>query len=106
MTRYLAGVVLALMTAGCGGAGQTPGALLPAGGAGSAGAAPAAPRDGLVTEGYAPPDSCAACHADVAKSYASVAMARSFGRPESLPVIEDYTGRNRLAHAPSRFLYD
>jgi Flp pilus assembly protein TadD len=106
MTRHLAGVVLALVTTGCGGAGRTPGAPPPPAGAGSAGASPAAPQDALVTEGYAPPDSCAACHADVAKSYASVAMARSFARPDASPAIEDYASHNQLTHAPSRFTYE
>jgi tetratricopeptide (TPR) repeat protein len=40
--------------------------------------------------GYAPDGACAECHADRAKSYQHVAMARSFYRPRPEKLIEDF----------------
>ena len=50
---------------------------------------------------YAPPDSCRACHAQIADSYQHVAMARSLYRPTSGNVIEDYQKDNHFYHARS-----
>ena len=44
---------------------------------------------------------CQECHAEIYESYQSVAMARSFYRPTSQNVIEDYEIRNQFYHAPS-----
>src|SRR5439155_5835237 len=92
MSRGLAGVLLVLAVPGCGGKAAGPGAGVA--------------RPGLVTDGYAEPGSCAACHADIAKSYREVAMARSFGRPDPADFIEDYAAHNRLDHRPSGFTYE
>src|SRR6266704_1385805 len=92
MTRNLARLVLALAAVSCGPETIQPDAV-------------GGPTT-LVTDGYAEPGSCAVCHADIAKSYRGVAMARSFGRPDPADVIEDYTDRNRLTHAPSGFTYE
>ena len=48
---------------------------------------------------------CQECHADIYKSYQSVAMAQSFYRPTSQNVIEDYENRNQFYHAPSDRYY-
>src|SRR5262245_54711744 len=54
---------------------------------------------------YAPAGRCRACHAQIAKSYHSVAMARSVYRPAEANVIEDYSTRNQFFHAPSNRHY-
>jgi Flp pilus assembly protein TadD len=92
MTRALAGTLLALAAVCCGREVPEPGGSR------------ASSR--LVTDGYAEPGSCAVCHADIAASYRTVAMARSFGRPDPADLIEDYTDRNRLDHGPSGLAYE
>jgi tetratricopeptide (TPR) repeat protein len=59
-----------------------------------------------VTEGYAPPEVCRQCHAAIAESYRSVAMSRSFSRPDPGTVIEDYERANTLHHEASRYSYE
>src|SRR5258708_27675417 len=54
---------------------------------------------------YAPASACQGCHPRVAKTYHSVAMARSFYQPNQVNVIEDYSGRNQFFHAPSNRYY-
>ena len=44
---------------------------------------------------------CAACHAEIAKSYRQTGMGRSWYRPSAANTVEDYTRRNRLDHRPS-----
>jgi len=63
MSKAPALVILAAALTGCGGSG--PGR-------------PAPVRQG---SGYADPAACRPCHADIARSYESVAMARSFANP-------------------------
>src|SRR5438093_1367817 len=58
------------------------------------------------TRGYADPGSCDGCHSDIAASYRTVAMSRSFRRADPADVIEDYTRKNRLTHEPSGFTYE
>ena len=48
---------------------------------------------------------CQSCHAEIYRSYAEVAMARSFYRPSPDNVIEDYTRENHFHHAPSNRHY-
>src|SRR5262247_3712626 len=88
MSKAPALVILAAALTGCGGSG--PGR-------------PAPVRQG---SGYADPAACRPCHADIARSYESVAMARSFASPASADPIEDFTRKNRLTHEPSGFTYD
>src|SRR5262245_48517070 len=89
MSKPLAFVLLAAALAGCGRSGP-----------GRQG------RQGRQGSGYADPAACRPCHADIARSYESVAMARSFGTPASMDAIEDFTRNNRLTHEPSGFTYD
>src|SRR3989442_11455786 len=67
---------------------------------------PGGPASGRDTDRYADVEPCAGCHADIAESYRSVAMARSFRRPAPADVIEDYTRHNRVTHGPSGFTYE
>ena len=48
---------------------------------------------------------CQSCHAEIYRSYAEVAMARSFYRPSPDNVIEDYIRENHFYHAPSKRHY-
>jgi tetratricopeptide (TPR) repeat protein len=59
-----------------------------------------------VTEGYVAPDVCAGCHASIALSYKSVAMARSFERLDTSRLIEDFERDARFIHRPSGFTYE
>jgi Flp pilus assembly protein TadD len=88
MLRDLAGILLAASVLSCGR--QDTGGPAPGPGAG----------------GYADAGACDGCHADIAASYLSVAMAQSFRRPAPADVIEDYTRDNRLTHGPSGFTYE
>src|SRR5260221_5356637 len=54
---------------------------------------------------YAPASACQGCHPRVAKTYHSVAMARSLYQPSEANIIEDYSGRNQFFHAPSNRYY-
>ena len=54
---------------------------------------------------YAAPDACQACHPQVAKTYRTVAMARSLYRPSEANIIEDYSAQNHLFHAASNRHY-
>ncbi|HYH47769.1 MAG TPA: hypothetical protein VEG34_18955, partial [Thermoanaerobaculia bacterium] len=69
--------------------------------------APAEPLAGLgiavtggAAPGYVPDRVCGTCHADLARSYGEVAMARSFYRPGAAPEIEDFAAPP-FAHGPS-----
>jgi Tetratricopeptide repeat len=69
--------------------------------------APAEPLAGLgiavtggAAPGYVPDRVCGTCHADLARSYGEVAMARSFYRPGAAPPIEDFAAPP-FAHGPS-----
>ncbi|MBI4169694.1 MAG: tetratricopeptide repeat protein [Acidobacteria bacterium] len=59
-----------------------------------------------MTEGYAGPEVCRQCHAAIADSYRSVAMAQSFSRPSPGTVIEDYTRASTLHHEASGYTYE
>jgi predicted CXXCH cytochrome family protein len=50
---------------------------------------------------YAPPESCKACHAEIAQRYERVGMARSLYRPTAANIIEDYARDNHFYHAAS-----
>ncbi|MDQ2088846.1 tetratricopeptide repeat protein [Marimonas arenosa] len=50
--------------------------------------------------GYVDDTACAECHADKAESYAEMGMAKSFYRPSSAPVIENFA-LPPFHHAPS-----
>src|SRR5215475_8075291 len=50
---------------------------------------------------YAAPESCNACHAEIAQRYQHVAMARSLYRPTAANIVEDYTRDNHFYHAAS-----
>src|SRR5260370_16906854 len=54
---------------------------------------------------YAPASACQGCHPQVAKTYHSVAMARSLYRPSEANIIEDYSFRNQFFHPPSNPYY-
>ena len=73
---------------------------------GCGGSGPGRPAPGRQGSGYADTAACRPCHADIARSYESVAMARSFANPASADPIEDFTRNNRLTHGPSGFTYD
>ena len=64
------------------------------------------PAGTLVTEGYVAAGACAGCHASIALSYTSVAMARSFERPDTSRLIEDFGRDTRFVHRPSGFTYE
>ncbi len=61
----------------------------------SSGAAPRYVRD----------EACASCHPEIAESYLSVGMSRSFFRPRADRFIEDFQ-QNHFYHAPSREHYE
>ena len=69
------------------------------------------PSAGHTRSGQNPTDSplfsqvCQSCHAEIYRSYAEVAMARSFYRPSPDNVIEDYTRENHFHHSPSNRHY-
>jgi tetratricopeptide (TPR) repeat protein len=65
-----------------------------------------APGSTLVTDGYVAAEVCAGCHAAIASSYRSVAMARSFGRLDAATLVEDFGRGNRFVHRPSGFTYE
>ena len=46
--------------------------------------------------GYADPQSCAACHAQIAAGYARTGMGRSFYKPSPTNTVEDYRVKNTL----------
>src|SRR4051812_4013124 len=54
---------------------------------------------------YVPAGACHGCHPQIAKTYHTVAMARSLYRPTETNIIEDYTGRNQFFHAASNRYY-
>ncbi len=56
------------------------------------------------TSSYAPPAACQGCHSRVAGDYHHVSMARTFGRLDASPVIEDYTN-NTFFHEKSKQFY-
>ena len=67
-------------------------------------------KHAAATAGYAHPDACASCHAEIARTYRLTGMARTFAklRPGAWPAdafgaggLADFTIRNRLHHAAS-----
>ena len=54
--------------------------------------------------GYVAANTCAACHAEIAKSYRQTGMGRSFYRASVGDTVEDYA-HNRLSHPPSGRFY-
>jgi predicted CXXCH cytochrome family protein len=54
---------------------------------------------------YVNPEVCAACHADIAATYRKTGMGRSFSRPTTQNLIEDYTRNNTLDHKLSGYSY-
>lgn len=54
---------------------------------------------------YVDPQLCQPCHADIHDSYRNVAMGRSFYRPSTDNVIEDYTLNNHFYHELSKLHY-
>lgn len=54
---------------------------------------------------YLDPQTCRPCHAEIFRSYQEVAMGRSFYKPSTENVIEDYTTDNHLFHEPSNRHY-
>jgi len=55
---------------------------------------------------YVSSDLCTGCHAEIAKTYRQSAMAQTLSVVSKLPVIEDYTARNKLEHLPSGNFYE
>src|SRR5580765_13705 len=55
--------------------------------------------------GYAAANTCAGCHAEIARRYRQTGMGRSFYRPSAANRIEDYARRNQLYHRPSGLSY-
>src|SRR5438132_4186910 len=45
---------------------------------------------------YAAANTCAGCHAEIAKRYRQTGMGRSFYRPSAANIVEDYAKRNQL----------
>jgi len=54
---------------------------------------------------YVDPQTCQPCHAEIFQNYQKVAMGRSFYKPTTENVVEDYTTDNHLFHAPSNRHY-
>jgi tetratricopeptide (TPR) repeat protein len=57
------------------------------------------------TSDYVNPSLCAACHQEIARTYRLTGMGRSFFRPRSENVVEDYQTRNTLYHRASDRTY-
>ena len=55
--------------------------------------------------GYLDPQTCRPCHAEIFRNYQKVAMGRSFYKPSTDNVVEDYTTDNHFFHAPSNRHY-
>jgi tetratricopeptide (TPR) repeat protein len=55
--------------------------------------------------GYADPAACATCHTEIARRYASTAMARSFSRSGAGGAIGDFTNHNTFEHKKSARAY-
>jgi tetratricopeptide (TPR) repeat protein len=54
---------------------------------------------------YVDPAVCATCHDDIAATYRKTGMGRSFYRPTTQNIIEDYVQKNTLDHKPSGMSY-
>src|SRR5947209_5888828 len=54
---------------------------------------------------YIAANTCAGCHAEIAKRYRETGMGRSFYRPSRTNIVEDYAKRNRLLHRASGLFY-
>jgi predicted CXXCH cytochrome family protein len=69
----------------------------------------AASANGALQAAYAPRESCAACHSEIAESYQHVAMARSVFRPGApsgpANMVEDFRRNNHFFHAASNRHY-
>ena len=50
---------------------------------------------------YVGEEACQPCHSEIDRTYQKVGMARTFDRIEAAPVVEDWSGDNRLYHKPS-----
>ncbi len=66
---------------------------------------PEQPTLALTRDGYIPDQKCAACHRDIYRSYSKVGMAKSFYKPSSNNIIEDYVN-NKFYHEPSNRHYE
>ena len=55
--------------------------------------------------GYLDPQTCRPCHAEIFQNYQQVAMGRSFYKPSTENVVEDYKTDNHLFHEPSNRHY-
>src|ERR1041384_238493 len=54
---------------------------------------------------YVAANTCAGCHAKIAKRYRQTGMGRSFYRPSAANIVEDFAARNQLYHRPSGLYY-
>ena len=63
------------------------------------------PTPALTRDGYIPDQECAACHREIYRSYSKVGMSKSFYKPESNNIIEDYVN-NKFYHQPSKRHYE
>jgi predicted CXXCH cytochrome family protein len=66
---------------------------------------PSSPATAEHTSEYVNPAECATCHATIAATYRKTGMGRSFYRPTTSNVIEDYKSANKLNHVPSGMQY-
>jgi len=55
--------------------------------------------------GYVDAQVCATCHGQIAGTYKKTGMARSFYKPTTLNIIEDYAKTNTFVHKPSGLRY-
>ncbi|MEZ5354148.1 MAG: tetratricopeptide repeat protein [Bryobacteraceae bacterium] len=63
------------------------------------------PGDVPVAAAYAPANSCAGCHATIAKTYAGTGMGRAFSRFRRDGTAAHFEGRNHFYHKASDFHY-
>src|SRR5690242_3354799 len=61
----------------------------------------ASSRPGAEAAGYAPPDTCAACHRKIWETYRRTGMGRSFYRPAPANMAGIETPQNTFYHKPS-----
>jgi predicted CXXCH cytochrome family protein len=63
------------------------------------------PQPSPPTSNYVNPTLCASCHPNIAKTYSLTGMGRSFFRPRTENVVEDYETRHTLHHPASDRTY-
>ncbi|MCH8821977.1 MAG: tetratricopeptide repeat protein [Planctomycetes bacterium] len=68
-------------------------------------AQPEQPTLALTRDGYIPDQECAACHLEIYRSYGKVGMSKSFYKPSTENIIEDYVN-NKFYHQPSNRHYE